>query len=76
MCFYMFSSVRMSCNVMDSKKLSTILSSLSHIGSALQQELLEQADAPCVVQDTVAREPSVSFKILPMVYSWGALFSR
>ena len=65
----MLCSSKMSCRVMDSKKSSTILSSLSHMGRVLQQALREQAEGPWVVQETVARPPSVSFKILPMVYS-------
>ena len=41
-----------------------------------QQELREQAAGPWVVQDTAARLPSVSFRMLPMVYSSGFRFRR
>ena len=46
------------------------------MGSVWQQVDRLQAAAPWVVQDTVAREPSVSFRMEPTVYSSGLRFSR
>ena len=41
-----------------------------------EQLLREQAVGPWVVQETTARPPSVSFRMLPTVYSSGFRFSR
>ena len=51
-------------------------SSFSHMGLVWQQVLRLQAEGPWVVQLTAARLPSVSYRMLPTVYSFGARFSR
>ena len=61
-------SSRRSSSVIPSKNSSIILSSRSYIGKVWQQVDREQAAGPWVVQDTVARLPSVSFRMLPTVY--------
>ena len=66
-CFYSLASFKRSDRVMPSKKSSIILSSRSHMGRVWQQVDREQAEGPWVVQETVARLPSVSFKIPPTV---------
>ena len=69
-------SLRRSARVIPSKNSSIIRSSLSHMGLAWQHSVLEQAAAPWVVQDTALKEPSVSFRMLPTVYSSGLRFKR
>ena len=56
---------------------STIIaSSFSHIGFVWQQVERAHADGPWLVQETAFSEPSVSFRILPTVYSDGLRFKR
>ena len=56
-----------SARVMDSKKESIMASSLSHMGLVWQQVARLQAAGPWEVQDTAARLPSVSLRMLPTV---------
>jgi hypothetical protein len=65
-----------SATVIPSKNSSIIRSSFSHMGSASQQVARPQALGPWVVQPVDARGPSVSLRMLPMVYSSGFRFRR
>ena len=67
---------RRSAMVMPSKNSSIIRSSFSHMGRVSQQVSRPQALGPWQVQPVDAREPSVSLRMLPTVYSSGDRFSR
>lgn len=67
---------RSCCSVIPSKKSSIILSSFSHIGSVAQRPARAHRFGVPSRQATGAKEPSVSFRMLPTVYASGSRFSR